>query len=155
MERAVFLSFFSFLFSSRHLHVAVINMTSTPFFKLRFSALWWCKRRLVLYLIVCLGMVLVVSMLMDYSFVIAVLGVTKFTTWDGGAPTISVSPEPIIRINRDKVDLSLTTIWDGWDATIEPSLTTIWDDFDVTIFFFGISIHFQHVSYSISTWLNP
>ena len=92
-------------------------------------------------------MVLVVSMSAYDDFVIVVLGVTKFTTWDGGAPTISVYLEPIVRIDRYEADPSLTTIWDGCDATIEPPLTTIWDDFDATIFFFSLSILFMYVSY--------
>ena len=60
--------------------------------------------------IVSLGMVLIVSMSMDNAFVIAILGITKFTTWDGGAPNIAVSPEPNFRIDGDKVDPSLTMV---------------------------------------------
>ena len=70
-------------------------------------------------------MVLVVSTSTDDAFVVAVLGVTKFTTCDGGAPTVTVSPEPISRIDGDEVHLYLTTIWDRCDDTIENSLTTI------------------------------
>ena len=55
-------------------------------------------------------MVLVVSISTDDAFFIAVLGNTKFTTCDGGDPTIAVSPEPIVRTGKEKVDLSLTTI---------------------------------------------
>ena len=155
MERAVLISLLLFVFISRHRRVAVINAPSKRFFNLRFSALCCCKRQLGLCLIVSLGMVLVVSMPTDYAFVIAVIGVTKFTTWDGGAPTITVSLEPIFRIDRDEVDPSLTTIWDRCDATIEPSMATIWDKFDATILFFSLSIRFRYVSYLMSTCLNP
>ena len=81
----------------------------------------------------------------DDAFVIDVIVVNKFTTWDGGAPTIVVSLEPIARIDGDEVDPSLTTIWYGCDGTIEPSLTTIWDKFYATILFFILSIRFQYV----------
>ena len=118
MDRAVFLSFLSFVLYSRHRCVAVINAPSTRFFKLRFSALWCYKRRLVLGLIVSLGMVLVVYMSTDDPFVIAVLGIIKFTTWDGGSPTIAVSLEPIVKIGGDKFDPSLTTIWYKCNVTI-------------------------------------
>ena len=59
------------------------------------------------------------SMSTDDAFFIAVLGVNKYTTLDGGAQTIAVSLEPIFSIDGDGVDLSLTTIWDGCDAPIE------------------------------------
>ena len=100
-------------------------------------------------------MVLVVSMSTYGDFVIAVLGVTKFTTWDGGSPTIAVSPEPIVRSDGDELDPSLTLIWDRCDATLEPFLTTIWDNLDASIIFFGLSIRFQYLSYLMSTCLNP
>ena len=79
-------------------------------------------------------------MSMGDAFVIAVLGVTKFITRDSWDSTITVSPEPIVSIDGDKVDPSLTTICDGCDATIEPSLTTIWDKFYATILFFILSL---------------
>ena len=146
-DGVVLLSLLSYVFSALPFCVAAINVPSTCLLKLRFSALCCCKQRLFLRLIVSLGMVSVVSMSTDDDSVIAVLWVTKFTTWYGGSPTIAVSPEPIVRIDRDKVDLYLTTIWDGCDATIELSLTTILDKFNATIFFFVISIRFRYVSY--------
>ena len=119
--------------------------------KLRFSALCCCKQRLVLCLIVSLGMVLFVSMPTDDAFVVAVLGVTKFTTRDGGAPTIAVYPEPNCQdLRRRRLNRPWPRFWDERDATIEPSLTTILVRFRChNIFFFVLSIQFRYVSYSI------
>ena len=62
MECAVLFSFLSLVFSSRQRHVAVINSPSTLFFKSLFSVLCYCKRRLVLRLLVSLGIWCLFSM---------------------------------------------------------------------------------------------
>ena len=91
----------------------------------------------------------------DDDFIITALGANKLFTWRGGYPTFALSPELIVRIDWDVVDLSLNTIWDGCDVTIALSLTTIWDDFYTTTFFFRLSIRFRYASYLMSTYLNP